>query len=220
MNTIIEGLEIDIIRKRVKNLNLRVYPDGRIRLSAPLRLPDHEIHSFVLSKLSWIKKQKARFPKKLEYVSGETHYFLGKKYKLAVIPTEDSPRVEINQEHIDLYAKPKSDSQKMLYEFYHSELKKQLPLFIEKWESTIGKKVNGFRIRRMRTRWGSCNIKNKRISINLELAKRPLHCLDYVVLHEMVHLLEKSHNKNFKNLMTLFLPEWKIYKKELKNIVL
>lgn len=216
----LQGLEIEIIKKKVKNLNLRVYPDGRIRLSAPLKLPDHEIHSFLLSKIQWIKKQKARFPKKLEYVSGETHYFMGNKYKLDVIPTADSPRVEINQEHIALYAKPESDNEQILYEFYHSELKKQIPLFIKKWESSIGKRVSGFKIRRMKTRWGSCNINKKRISLNLELAKRPQHCLDYVVLHEMVHLIEKSHNKNFKSMMTLFLPEWRIYKKELKNIVL
>lgn len=215
----IEEIEVKITRKKIKNINLRAYPDGSIKLSAPFTLPEHKIYSFLKSKSSWIKKQQSRFPKKLKYLPGENHYFLGKKYKLNIVLTENSTGARINGENLDLYVKPKSDKEKILFEFYKLELEKRVPLLIKKWEKIIGKEVKDFKIRRMKTRWGSCNFKKRKISINSELAKRPVYFLEYVVVHEMVHLIEKSHNKNFKNLMTLFLPEWKKYKEDLKTAI-
>ena len=174
-------------------------------------------------------KQQSKFIKqkrqtKREYVSGESHYFFGKRYLLNVQKTKDKPRVEIKRKkYIDLYVKEKTDykkKEKIIEDFYRSEIKKRIPKLLEKWEKIIGVNVNEVRIKKMKTKWGSCNPKAKRIWLNLELAKKPLHCMEYVIVHEMLHFIEKNHSDKFKYLISSHLPQWDQYKKELNNSIL
>ncbi len=201
------GIAIDVVRKDIKNLHLGVYPpNGRVRIAAPMRFKDDAIRVFATSKIPWIKKQKAGFSgqerqTKREYVSGETHYFHGRRYILKVIYEDAPPRVKLQkQTHIVLFVRPKSSLAKreeVLTEWYRAELKKDIPDLINKWESKLGVEVSFWGIKKMNTRWGTCARKSRRIWVNLELAKKPKHCLEFIILHEMVHLLERSHNDRF-----------------------
>lgn len=224
----VENIDIELIRKKIKNIHLSVYPpDGRVRLSVPVHMDDQAARNFALSKLDWIKKQKKKYitqeplPVK-EYISGEIHYFSGDEYLLNVIETRGKQHVELRDSKLmDMYVRPGSTiekREKLMTEFYRQKLKEIIPSYIEKWEMIIGVKVNEFGVKLMKTRWGTCNIRDKRIWINLELAKKTPRCLEYIIVHEMVHLLEKHHNKVFKEYMTKFFPEWKIIKNELNGI--
>ncbi|MEX0932907.1 MAG: SprT family zinc-dependent metalloprotease [Candidatus Pacearchaeota archaeon] len=224
------GLQVQTVKKNIKNMHLGVYPpQGRIRVAAPKKMNDESIRLFIISKIPWIKKQKAKFERqkrqtKREFISGESHYFLGNRYRLNVIDTENKPRVEIKKKtHIDLYVKPnmsREQKEKMLESFYRAELKKQIPELIERWEKNSGVKVNEVIIKKMKTKWGTCNAEDKRIWLNLELAKNPLRCLEYVLLHEMIHFKEKNHTDKFFNLMDSHLPQWPQLRDELNNSVL
>jgi predicted metal-dependent hydrolase len=224
------GLQVQTVKKNIKNMHLGVYPpQGRIRVAAPNKMNDESIRLFIISKIPWIKKQKAKFEKqkrqtKREYISGESHYFLGNRYRLNIIDTETKPRVEIKKKtHIDLYIKPNSPrekKEKLLENFYRAEIKKQIPELIQKWEKNSGIKVNEVIIKKMKTKWGTCNAEDKRIWLNLELAKNPLRCLEYVLLHEMIHFKEKNHTDKFFNLMDSHLPQWPQIRDELNNSVL
>ncbi len=225
--TIICDLEIHTVKKDIKNIHLGVYPpNGRVRVAAPLNTTDEKIRLFVISKMNWIKKQQAKFRKqdrqtKREYVSGESHFFRGKRYLLNVVCANSKPRVAIKREsHIDMYIKSKANHkkrEKLMDNFYRSELKKQIPPLIEKWKKITGISVKEFRIKKMKTKWGSCNQEHQRVWLNLELAKKPLHSLEYVLVHEMTHFIEKNHTEKFKMLMTSFIPQWSQYKDELNN---
>ena len=223
-------LNIETIKKDIKNIHLGVYPPaGRVRVAVPLKTTDETIELLVLSKMPWIRKQQSKFIKqerqtKREYISGESHYFFGKRYLLNVQKTEDKPRVEIKRnKYIDLYVKGKIDykkKEKIIDDFYRSKIKKQIPKLLEKWEKIIGVNVNEVRIKKMKTKWGSCNPKAKRIWLNLELAKKPPHCMEYVMVHEMLHFIEKNHSDKFRYLISAHLPQWDQYKKELNNSIL
>ncbi|MBD1813104.1 M48 family metallopeptidase [Microcoleus vaginatus DQ-U2] len=223
----ISDLVIDIDRKNIKNIHLGVYPpDGRVRMAVPLKVNDEAVRLFAISKLAWIKKHQANFKaqerqSKREFLSGETHYFQGQRYLLNVIYHKGSPKVKVrNNTYIDLYVKEGSDEaqrQKVIMNWYRQQLKKDIPLLIEKWSEIINVQVNDWGVKQMKTKWGTCNIEAKRIWLNLELAKKELHCLEYVVVHEMTHLLERHHNERFTLLMNRFLPNWRIYKDELNR---
>ena len=224
------NLEVQTVKKEIKNIHLGVYPpQGRIRVAAPSKTDDETIRLFVISKIPWIRKQCSKFNKqqrqtKREYVVGESHYFLGNRYRLNVIHTDGNPKVEIKRKtHIDMHIKPKTNVEKreeMLNNFYRSELKKQLPALVDKWQKITGVKVNEVNIKKMKTKWGTSNPEDKRIWLNLELAKNNLRCTEYVLAHELTHLIEKNHTEKFHKLMESFLPQWKQYKNELNNSVL
>jgi predicted metal-dependent hydrolase len=223
-------LIIDVVRKNIKNLHLAVYPpDGRVRIATPLHIDDDAVRLFAISKLGWIKKHQANFSQQprqttREFVSGEIHYFQGEDYLLNVIYHPGHPKIEIRDNtHINLYVKPGSNElqrQQVMMSWYRQQLKQQIPPFIAKWEENIGVEVNEWRIKLMRTKWGTCNIPAKRIWLNLELAKTDPQCLEYVVVHEMVHLLERHHGKRFVALMDKFLPNWQFYKDKLNHFPL
>ncbi|MBD2044133.1 M48 family metallopeptidase [Coleofasciculus sp. FACHB-64] len=223
----VSDLVIDVDRKDIKNIHLGVYPpDGRVRIAAPLRVDDEAVRLFAISKISWIKKHQANFEAqerqlKREYVSGESHYFQGNRYLLNVIYHKGSPKVKVrNNTYIDLYVREGSDEaqrQKVMMNWYRQQLKQDIPLLIEKWAAVLGVRVNDWGIKLMKTKWGTCNIEAKRIWLNLELAKKDPHCLEYVVVHEMTHLLERHHNERFTTLMNGFLPNWRFYKDELNR---
>lgn len=226
----ISNLTINVIKKDIKNIHLGVYPpNGRVRVAAPLKTTDEAIRLLVISKMPWIKKQQTKFEKqerqaRREYVSGESHYFFGKRYLLNLNICDSKPKVEIlSNSHINLYVRPNSTLKKreeVLEEWYRLELKNKLPPIVEKWEKIIGISVNAVKIRKMKTKWGSCNPSKRNIWINLELSKKPIHCLEYIVVHEMIHFLEKSHNEKFRDYMVSFLPQWKQYKDELNQFPL
>ena len=218
---------IDVEKKNIKNINLRVYPpDGRVRISAPRRMNPETIRVFALSKLNWIEKQQSKLRSQVrelprEFIDEESHYFSGNRYMLQVIEADTPPGIELKQHTMILGVRPDTPGNKrqmILDEWYRAQLKKVIPGLIEKWENRMQVKVNDFGIKKMKTRWGTCNRKDKRIWLNLELAKRPPECLEYVVVHEMVHLLERNHNEHFYSLLNEFFPKWRCYKTELNKI--
>lgn len=227
---IVDGINIEVLKKNIKNIHLGVYPpDGRVRVAAPLYTTDENIRLLIISKLKWIKDQQGKFlsqerQSKREYVSGESFYLWGRQYLLRVIETNGQSKVKIeNNKHINLYVKKSltvMDKEKIMNNWYRKELKKKLPDIIKKYEKMINVHVNDYGIRIMKTRWGSCNTDSGRIWINLQLVKRPVNCLEYVVAHEIIHLLEKDHNDNFKELINKYYPNWKSAKEELNKFIL
>ncbi len=221
---------IDVYLKNIKNMHLAVYPPtGRIRISAPIETELERIRLFAISKLSWIKKHQQNFNKQIrqpksEFLTGESHYFLGKRYLLNVFKKYRGQYVELrNKNNIDLYVRnidSFNSRKKSLNEWYRTELKSILPELIYKWEPKINVKVRDWRVKKMKTRWGSCNTNAKRIWLNLELIKKPLVHIEYVVVHEMIHLIEKGHGNRFYTLMQKYLPNWKTLKKELDQLPL
>ena len=228
MNKIIklEDIEAEIVHKRIRNIYLRVLPpDGKVLISAPFTTQNDVIYKFAYSKLKWIKKQIIRINKNkhdlFQYINLETHYFRGRKYHLKVQEKNESPVVQIINNEIVLQVPDGADLEtrrSILQDWYHRQLEMIIPPLINKWESILNVSVRRFSIRSMKTRWGSCTPKTRCIRFNLELVKRAPECLEYIVVHELVHLLEASHNSKFKSLMDRFYPKWKFYQKELRSL--
>jgi hypothetical protein len=224
---IVSGITVNVVRKDIKNLHLGVYPpDGRVRVAAPLLVDDEAVRLKVVSKLSWIKRQQSRFKAQerqsaREYIFRESHYYFGRRYLLNIIEHEGFPRVVVrNKINIDLYVPKGTDTQKreqILLAWYRRELKALIPSLIEKWEAIVGVKVSEWGVKKMKTKWGSCNRDAQRIWLNLELAKKNVQCLEYIIVHEMVHILEKHHDDHFKELMDRYLPQWEFYRDELNR---
>ena len=223
----IGNLVIDVIRKDIKHLYFAVYPpNGRVRVSAPRRMDNEAVRLAVISKLPWIKRHQAKFQKQerqspLEYVSGERHYYQGQRYLLNVIYHKAPPKVVVHDNAtLDLFVRTGSDAKKReraLIVWYRLQLKEAIPPLIAKWEPIIGEEVAEWGVKRMKTRWGSCNIKARRIWLNLELIKQPALCLEYIIVHEMVHLRERLHNDRFKAYMDEFMPQWRHCQDTLKK---
>lgn len=222
------NIEIEVIRKDIKNMHLAVYPPtGRIRLAAPIKTDSEVMRLFAISKIGWIKKHIKNFKEQpreaqKEYVSGESHYYMGKRYLLQLVEHTGSNTVKVKgHKTIQLLVKPNTTAESkanLIKEWYRQELKKQLPELIAKWEKVIGVKCNDWGVKHMRTKWGACNVDEKRIWLNLELAKKPLICLEYIVVHELVHLLERNHNEKFVAYMNTFMPKWKHHRDELNKL--
>ncbi|WP_430467974.1 M48 family metallopeptidase [Winogradskyella ouciana] len=220
-------IDIEVDQKDIKNIHLSVYPpNGRVRIAAPERMDLDTIRVFAISKLQWIKnqqetlQQQEREPKR-EYINRESHYFFGKRYLLKVHEVDLAPRVEVDHRYIHLFVRPDSPIEKkaeVMDEWHRSELKKIVPSLIAKWEKEIGVAISDYGIKKMRTKWGSCNTEAKRIWLNLELAKKPKTCLEYIIVHELVHLLERSHNERFVKFMDEFMPKWRFYRDELNRL--
>ena len=223
----VRGLSIEVIRKDIKHFYIGVHPpNGQIRVSAPMRLDDDAVRMAVISRLGWIRRTQADFvnqqrESQREFVSGESHYFAGRRYRLKVTEKDCPPRVKLlNNTRIGLTVRPGTDRDKretVLYEWYRQHLRAQVPPLLTKWETKMDVSVNEVRIKKMKTLWGSCNIEARRIWLNLELAKKPSSCLAYILVHEMVHLLERHHNDRFRELMDNFLPQWRSYRDELNR---
>lgn len=224
---IIGNIRLEVERKPIKNMYLRIHePDGRIHISAPLRMKEEEIVRFVNSRLEWIEKQQEKIIRKnskneLLYVTGEEIRIWGRKLPLVLIETGTTGRVYEDDNKVILQVKEGSTLEyrrKLINLWYKKALEGEIPRLIDKWENIIGVKASSWTIRDMKTRWGSCNIRTHKICLNLQLAKKPVRCLEYVVVHELVHLLEKSHNQVFKGYMDHFLPHWRMIKKELNGV--
>jgi predicted metal-dependent hydrolase len=224
----VSDITIDVIRKQIRNIHLAVYPPtGRVRIAAPLQTTDDTIRLFAISKLAWIRRNQRKFEGQeritpREFKNRESHYFNGQRYLLNIIETDAPPKVVLkNKNYIDLYIRPESPTAKkleVLNEWYRAHLKTVIPGLIGKWEKIMSIEVNEWQVRQMKTKWGSCNIEEKRIWINLELAKKPEHCLEYILVHEMVHLMERHHNERFHHFLETYLPNWKQLKTELNQL--
>ena len=225
----LDDIDAEVIQKKIKNLNLRICPpDGKIRISAPLHVSQEKICKFAFSKLEWIRKQRTRMhnqvrPLPERFLENESHYFCGQAYPLKIIINNNSPFAELSDQQIILNLPPNAPTAKrraVLNEWYRGELMRLIPPLINKWENFLNVSVTSFHIRSMKTRWGSCTPKAGRVRFNLELAKRSPECLEYIVVHELVHLLEASHNSRFKALMDQFYPDWRLCRKELHSLVI
>jgi predicted metal-dependent hydrolase len=226
----VAGMEVLVVRKPIKNLHLSVLPPlGRVRVSAPLAMKDDAIRTLLATKLPWIKKQKAKFQSQerqtpREYVSGESHYFFGKRHRLEVVLENKPAQVHLHgKDKIVLSVRPGSDLAKrqgVMLDWYRGELRTLLNGLLPKWQEKIGVRLGSWGIKRMKTRWGTCSQKAGRIWLNLELAKKPFACIEYVTVHELLHLIEKKHNENFVDLMTKYLPKWRSVKEELNRLIL
>lgn len=215
----VQGIPVHVRRKPIKHLHLAVYPpDGHVRVSVPLYLSDEAVRLAVIDKLGWIRRQQARFQaqerqSRREMVSGESHYFEGKRYLLDVREVDARPHVWIaGPRTLAMSVRPGSDRDKreaVLYAWYRAQLKARIPPLIAQWEPVIGVQVAAWGVKRMKTRWGTCNIEVRRVWLNLELAKKPPQCLEYVLVHEMAHLLERHHNERFRALLDQTLPNWR-----------
>jgi predicted metal-dependent hydrolase len=221
----VNGVEIEVTKKAIKNLRLGIFPpDGNIKVSAPKHLTNEYIRSFVLNKMDWILKHKERFHDtckrvNLQYITGEEHYLWGIGYLLNIIYHKSPPLVIIKDKRfLDLYIKEDCTAEqrkKAIENFYRGKMKEAIPTLLAKWQPILGVFANSWGVKSMKTRWGTCNVKDKRIWLSLGLAKLPYECLEYVVVHELTHLLEKSHGEKFKALLDKFYPSWREIRKNM-----
>ena len=214
-----------LTRKKIRGINIRIsLPDAEIKVSAGIGFSLKKVEEFVLSKIDWIKKSRAQLLKlraegkikmPLKLVSGEEHHFFGEKFRLKVIKNSAANRLVRKAEVLELHVKGQSSfkqRQKILDDFYRQNLREAIPNLIKKYEEKMGVKVVEFGIKKMKTRWGTCNVRDRRIWLNLELAKKPPKFLESIVVHEMTHLLEANHSKKFYQLMDHFMPDWSIWR--------
>jgi len=223
----IRGVPVEIVRKDIKNLHVGVYPpDGRVRVAAPVSFDDDTVRLAVISRLGWIRRQQGTFKQQVrqserEFVTGESHYFQGQRYRLDVVLDEGPASVTLpNNSTMVLRVRPEStrdEREAVLQRWYRKQLRKQIPSLRAKWEPAVGVTVTEVRIKKMKTLWGSCNAGAGRIWLNLELAKKPASCLEYILVHEMVHLLERHHNDRFRDLMDSLMPTWRLHREELNR---
>ncbi len=226
----VSDLNVDVTKKDIKNLHIGVYPPfGEVKIAAPLSMTRESIRLAIITRLKWIRKQQRSFSGQnrestRSMSQGESHYFQGRRYRLDLVEEEVAPYVEIkNKSKLTLHVRPGSDANKkrdILDQWYRQNLKKKIPDLIAKWEKIIGVEVKDWGVKKMKAKWGSCNISDQRIWVNLELAKKPTECLEYIIVHEMTHLLERHHNERFLSLMDSFLPNWKHLKDLLNSLPL
>ena len=219
-------LQVDVVRKKIKNINLSVHPPGgRVRVSAPSHLSLDSIRAFVISKRAWIKRaqQKLRAQERespREYLIGESYLVWGQRFPLQLVERAAPPRIATQDGRLVLQVRPgtsRSQRQAIVAGWYRDQIKEALPSLIQKWEPVMGVKVAKVFVQQMKTRWGSCNTTARNIRINSELAKRPRECLEYVVVHELAHLLEASHNRKFIAVMDRFMPRWRDHRDALNQ---
>ena len=223
----VNELPVKVIRKKIKNLHLAVYPpNGWVRVAVPEMIDDEAVRLAIISKFGWIKRQIQSFqdqPRQSarEFITGESHYYLGRRYLLDTVHTEKRPFIEIRTKKTLVLNINKDteleDREKLLTDWYRKEMKRILPGIVRKWEIKSGLQVNSFGIKRMKTKWGSCNPSYKRIWLNLELIKKPVNCLEYIVVHEMVHFLERTHNDKFISHMDRVMPQWRTFRDNLNR---
>lgn len=216
------GISLELVRKDIKNLHLAVYPpDGRVRLSAPRYVDEETLSLFVASKVPWIRKKQRTIQEQprqtqREFLDRESHYFMGRRYLLRINEVKPPKRfasAEIGgKKYLDVHVHdPNSFEQKKkaVERFYRNELTSVLDELVPRWEKKMGVQSSNWRIRLMKTKWGSCNTVRKTMQFNLELAKQPIECIEYVVVHELAHLIERSHGPRFKAVLDHYMPGWR-----------
>jgi predicted metal-dependent hydrolase len=222
----VAGIGVDVVYKDIKNLHIGVYPPvGRVRVAAPRQLDDDQVRLALVQRLPWIKRQRERLlaaerQSQRQMVSGESHYAWGSRYRLKVVKRGGSSHLELDGDRMVLYV-PKDMSveqrREVLDRWYREQLRQAIPGILAKWESKVGVQVSRWTIRRMKTKWGSCNRETGHIWFNVELAKKHPDSLEYIVVHEMTHLLERGHGKRFITLMNGFMPDWRAKRDQLND---
>ena len=220
-------IAVDVVRKEIKNVHLSVHPpSGKVRIAAPSRLTLDTIRVFAISKLPWIRQQQRKLQEQeretpREYLDRESHYLWGRRYLLSVIESDQPASVELSHSRIVLRVRPGTGHAKrqiILEEWYREQIKQAVPPLFAKWERVMGVKVERFFVQRMKTKWGSCNVRARNVRLNTDLAKKPRECLEYVVVHELVHLLEPTHNPRFITLLDQFMPKWQSCRQMLNRL--
>lgn len=227
MNIRLNNMDVEVVQKNIKNVHLSVYPPkGHVKVSAPESMAIETIRVYVISKLGWIKRQQEKLRAQVreaprECIDRESHYYNGKRYLLKVVEQDVPPRVSLSHSNIMLQVRPGADELKkraVLDTWYRQQLNEKVSHLIVQWEKKMNVSVAQFTIRKMKTKWGNCSPAARTIRLNLELAKKPPECLEYIVVHEMVHLLEPSHNSIFIAQMDRFMPKWRFYREELNTL--
>lgn len=222
----VRGIDIDVVHKDIKHLHIGVYPPaGRVRVAAPTRLDDDQIRLAVVQRLPWIRRQRkelqsAERQTTREMVTGETHYVWGTRKRLKVAERPGRAHVELDGDRIVLYMAPETAAEqrrRYLDRWYREQLRSELPPLISKWESELSVTVPKWTIRKMKTKWGSCNRETHHLWFNVELAKKHPNCLEYIVAHEMMHYFEHNHGDAFAKLMDQHLPDWRMRRDELNG---
>ena len=225
---IVAGIEVELVQKEIKNLHLAVYPpDGRVRLAAPMDVNRKTLELYVISKIPWIRKQQRRFAKidrqsVRQYVNRESHYFLGRRYLLRVHESDHPyryPKVDCKTKtYIDLFVRDNYTTEQrasLIKEWYRAQLKEILCELVPKWEGILQVKTQKVKVHTMKTKWGSCNTDKGIVLFNIELAKKSIECIEYVVVHELLHLIERKHSDLFKAYLEKYVPNWKQLKAQL-----
>ena len=214
----VAGIDVDVVYKEIKNLHIGVYPPlGRIRVAAPAGLDDDQVRLAVVQRLSWIKRQREQLQAAerqsiREMVTGESHYVWGTRHRLKIIERRGHSRVEIEGDRLLLYTPDGTSThvrRELLDRWYREQLRQVIPSVLAKWEPKVGVTVPKWSIRRMKTKWGSCNRETGHIWFNTELAKKHPDCLEYLAVHEMTHLLERGHGERFTRLLDKNMPDWR-----------
>ena len=223
---------VEVVRKKVKNLNLTVHPPhGHVRISAPRRVSMKAIRAFAVSKLDWIERHQDRIREQArqapreptpecQYLDGETHHAWGRPYLLAVSEWDGPPSVRLHHDHMLLQVRPRTSRDKrqaVVEKWYREQIREAVPPLVAVWEPRLGVSVERFFVQRMKTRWGTCNPQARTIRLNTELAAKPPAQLEYIVVHELVHLLEPTHNARFYVLMDRYMPDWKVHREALNR---
>ncbi len=226
----IGSVTFELLRKPIKHMRINVLPpNGSVQVVAPDSFTDTAIRLAFIARIPWIKKQQQAFLQQArqserEWVSGECHYLWGRSYRLQVIEHRGAHAVRNGKDNfLQLWVRPHTlpaNKAKVLHAFYRQQLEDEVPKLLAKWLPKMGVHVQDWRIKRMKTKWGSCNIEAGRLWLNLELAKKPYACLEYVIVHELVHLLERKHNERFMNYMDQFLPSWREHRQLLNRMPL
>ena len=223
----VRGLKVDVERKDIKNLHLGVYPpNGRVRVAAPLHVTNDAVRLAVIGKLGWIRRQREKFDRQdrqtvREAVTGESHYAFGHRYRLSIVETEGRQQVVLpTKSRMELRIRAGSSAEQrlaVLDRWYRHNLREVLEPMLEEWQPTIGVTPAFWGVKRMKTKWGSCNHNAKRIWLNSELAKKPIVCIEFIVVHELVHLHEPNHSDRFVELMDGYLPDWRARRDQLNS---
>lgn len=222
-------IAVDVVLKDIKNIHLSVHPPaGKVRIAAPLRMDLDTIRVFAITKLAWIKNQQKKLREQeretpREYLDRESHYVWGKRCLLKLVEKEAAPRVELKHNKMILQLRPAASHEKkqeVLDAWYREQLKLVLPPLIAKWEKVVGVKAGKIFVQKMKTKWGSCSPGAGNVRLNTDLAKKPLQCLEYIVAHELTHLLERHHNDRFAALMDAHMPQWRQCREMLNSLPL
>ena len=220
-------ITVEVVLKDIKNIHLSVYPPtGAVRIAAPLRMDLDTLRIYAVSKLGWIRSQQNKLQAQerqtpREYLDRESHYLWGKRYLLKLVENDAVPRVEVAHQTLVLHVRPGASEQKkesVLDDWYRQQVKDAVPPLLAKWQPNMQVALAEFTVRKMKTKWGTCNPTARSMLVNLELAKKPPNCLEYIVVHELAHLMEPTHNRRFVGLMDRFLPAWRHHREALNRL--